>query len=144
MAVVAVNLREINLRREDIDAEVKIKNVTNNINLTNLKQVDFPLSDAGKALVFSFEYKSDYEMSEPKEGVLGTIYMSGDVLFTEKKKVLDSALKSWKDKQKVDDEVLLPVLQAAFNTVNIEAIYLSRKVLLPSPIQLPQIAPQKK
>jgi len=144
MAVVAVNLREINLRREDIDAEVKIKNVTNNINLTNLKQVDFPLSDTGKALVFSFEYKSDYEMSEPKEGVLGTIYMSGDVLFTEKKKVLDSALKSWKDKQKVDDEVLLPVLQAAFNTVNIEAIYLSRKVLLPSPIQLPQIAPQKK
>ncbi len=144
MAVIAVNLREINLKREDIDAEVKIKNVTNNINLTNLKQVDFPLSDTGKALVFSFEYKSDYEMSEPKEGVLGTIYMAGDVLFTEKKKLLESALKSWKDKQKVDDEVLLPVLQAAFNTVNIEAIYLSRKVLLPSPIQLPQIAPQKK
>ena len=80
MAVIAVNLREINLKREDIDAEVKIKNVTNNINLTNLKQVDFPLSDTGKALVFSFEYKSDYEMSEPKEGVLGTIYMAGDVL----------------------------------------------------------------
>ncbi|MFA5405765.1 MAG: hypothetical protein WC307_00180 [Candidatus Nanoarchaeia archaeon] len=139
MAIIGVSLREINLKREDIIGSINIKNVKNNINIVDIKTIDTPLGESGKALVFTFEFNCDYEMSKPKEGLFGKIFFVGDVIFTEKKAVLDSAVKSWKKNKKVDDDVLLPVLQAALNNVTVEAIYLSRKVMLPSPVQLPKI-----
>jgi len=139
MAIIGVNLREISLKRENITGNINIKNVKNNINVVEVKSVDVPIGQDGKALVFTFEFESDYEMSKPKEGLFGKLFFVGDVLFTESKSVMDAALKSWKKNKKVDDEVLLPVLQAALDNVTVEAIYLSKKVMLPSPVQLPRI-----
>jgi|GEM_PF-1651266 len=142
MKLLGITLREINLRREDLEGDLKIKNVNNNINIVNIKLKDVPIGESGKALIFTFEYVTDYELDSG--GSFGRIKIVGDVAFTDKKKVLDDIIKSWKKNKKIEEDVLFPVLQVSLNTVNVEAIYLSKKVMLPSPIRLPQINPPKK
>ena len=141
MNFVGINLREINLKREVVEGSFKIKNVQNNISVIDVKLKDIPVSE-GKALIFTFEYTTNYEL-DPK-GSFGSIRFLGDVVFTDNKKKVDSIMKSWKKDKKIDEDSLFAVLQAALNLVNVEAIYLSRKVMLPSPIKLPQISPKKK
>ncbi|MBD3312355.1 hypothetical protein GF352_02795 [archaeon] len=144
MNLLGVTLREIHLVREDLSgSEVQLKNVQNNVNITDINLRGISPNSSDKALVFSFEYKTDYDLSKPKGKSLGKIHFLGEVAFSDKKKAMDKVLKSWKKDKKIDDDVLFPVLQAALNFVNIEAIYLARKVLLPSPIRLPQVKPQK-
>jgi hypothetical protein len=143
MTILGVNLREISLKREDITGKIKIKNVKNNINIIDVKKVDLPQSSSGKALIFSFEFVSDYEISEPKKGSFGKIRFVGDVVFSEDAKKINAIHKQWKKNKKIDDDILFPILQVAMDMINVEAIYLSRKVMLPSPVKLPQIKPPK-
>ncbi len=143
MGVLDINLREIHLKREEIKGNVKIKKIGNNINIINIREEEIPAIKS-KALILTFEYKSTYEMESPKDGVFGTMHFVGEVVYSDKKKILDSLLKTWKKEHKLDEKVLLVILQAAFNLVNTEAICLSKKVLLPTPIRLPQITlPEK-
>ena len=144
MPVIGVHLREITLKREDLEGELRIKTIKNNVNIIELKERPFPASESGKALIFVFEFTSNYELDEPKNKSLGLIRFVGDIVFTDKKKVIDSVLKSWEKDKKIDEKVLMEIIQAAINNVNVEAIYLSRKVMLPSPVPLPQISPPKK
>jgi len=143
MNLLGVNLREISLKRENMEGEIKIKNVKNNINVVDINLKNVPVSETGKAIIFSFEYSTDYELAEPKDTLFGSIRFVGDVAYSDTKKKMDDVIKSWKKNKKIDEKTLLPVLQAALNTVNVEAIYLSNKVMLPSPVRLPQIMPQK-
>jgi len=144
MAVIGVHLREISLKREDLEGELKIKNIKNNVDVLSVKERDFPAGESGKALIFGFLFSSDYELEEPKDKSFGSIRFVGDVAFTDKKKVIDSVMSSWNKNKKIEESVLMEVIQAAINEVNVEAIYLSRKVMLPSPIPLPQVSPPKK
>jgi len=137
MDILSVSFREINLKREDIQ-NATITKITNNINIADLKEG--PVINNEKTLSLTFEYTSKYETKA--KGNLGHIKIIGDVLFTDKKKVLSSLLKSWKEKKLEQKSLILP-LQAALNSVNIEAICLSKKVLLPSPINLPTIKPKE-
>ncbi len=133
MNILNVSFREIHLKREDI-LNAKITKVINNINIADLKEG--PTINNEKTLTLTFDYTSKYEAVESKD--FGSIKMTGDVIFTDKKKVLSSLLKLWKE-HKLEQKKILPVLQVALNNVNAEAICLSKKVLLPTPIQLPTI-----
>ena len=139
MKFLGISLRDIHLKREDMTGELMIKNIKNNINIVDVKIRDLSPDSADKAIIFSFEYKTDYDLSKPKDASLGSIYFLGDVVFTDGKKEMDAVVKAWKKNKKIDEKIIIPVLQAALNHVNVEAIYLSRKVMLPSPVKLPQI-----
>jgi len=140
MGIMGINLKKINLERNTLAGEVIVKSIKNNINLRDIKETKLPFGDL-KGLIFTFDFTSEYLIDKPKDGSLGTLALSCDVVFDEDVKLLKKILADWNKKKKIDEEVMYPILQTAFDFLQIEAISLSRKVLLPSPIQLPKIKP---
>lgn len=141
MPVISVQLKGINANREDIKGEVKIKNIQNNIVITDVRDDKIDIGTPQKTLVFTWSFKSDY-ITEEKEKKFGTLEIKGDAIYVNEEKELLNISKAWKKNKKLPENVLIEVLQSAFEMAEVEAIYFSRKVMLPSPIELPRIKPQ--
>lgn len=139
MPIIGVNLREIHLEREESDVPVNIKRIKNDVSIKGIKERDIGLGQGKKALIFDFQFTSDYLLE--KDNRFGQIKLSGEVISAEENSVIKKTLDEWKKKKKIDEKVFLPVIQAAFDLCEVEAICLSRKITLPSPIELPKIKP---
>ena len=66
MKILGVNLKEINLKREDVEGPVNIKKIDNNINIVSIRKEEVPVTESGEALIFSFEYVCNYELAGNK------------------------------------------------------------------------------
>ncbi len=139
MPIIGSNLKEIHLERIHELGSLKLKTIKNNMNIQDVYERKMDVMNIKNALVFDFEFTSDY-ISEDGESKAGSILFRGEVLYSDTEKEIKQILESWKKKKDVKQSIMLPVLQAAFDIAQIDAIYLSRKVLLPSPIELPRVS----
>jgi hypothetical protein len=141
MPVIGSNFKELNFKRNDFDLSKKLKlgQVKSDIKVTNITQRKTNIPKLTEALIFEFEYVVDYMLEEPSDSKLGTIVIKGDINYIDDEGQLNKILKDWKKNKKVDEETLKPVISAALDISQVEAIYLARKVMLPPPIPMPRV-----
>lgn len=134
MAVVGFNFNKIVVeKKSEVKGQVSIKN---NIAVTNVEDADVPFDKSQKGLKFTFDFSSTYE---PK---IGSIRLTGDVLFIGEIKKIKEISDSWKKAKSVPKDVLANVMNVALTKCNIQALILSQQINLPAPIPLPKVQAQ--
>ncbi len=128
----------LNITLTDINAARKTTpkgsiNVTNNVKITDLKETSIGTDKTRKAMTLSFLYTSDYSPN------IGSIELKGDVLIIEEAKQAEKILEGWKKNKKIEPETAAGILNNIMNKCSFEALFLSRELGLPAPIQLPRI-----
>jgi hypothetical protein len=137
MTIVGFNFNKINVER----TASKTGNLTisNNFGITGVSESPLALGGkAAKAIKFEFNFQSKYEPD------VANITLVGDLLFMFPTELADKVLKDWKDSKKLNDQVAESVMNSILNRCNIEALFLSREMNLPSPIPLPKVNVTKK
>ncbi|MDP7180135.1 MAG: hypothetical protein QF824_02610 [Candidatus Woesearchaeota archaeon] len=132
MTILGFNFTKINVeRKEAMKGKLNIKN---NVTIKDIKEVDLPVGkDKQKALKFIFEFSSEYEPQ------VGSILLGGDLMLMEETKKINSIMAEWKKEQKVDKDIMTPLLNTVLTKCNIQALILSQHVNLPPPIPLPKV-----
>lgn len=139
MQVIGTNFSEVSVKRNKFDKDVRLGKVGNNITIDSVETTPVVLDSIGEALVFNYTYSSAYQLEEPKEKLLGEIVIKGDVVVVEDKKKAKNIIALWEKDKKLEPDVMHLVMNVALGNAQIEAIAVSRKVMLPSPLPLPSL-----
>ncbi len=111
--------------------------ISNNVGIKNVKEIPLKLGELKQSeqtgLSFSFEFSSKYEPG------IGSIIIEGDVFYMGAKDEHAKIIKEWKKDKKIPQEVVNLVINTILTRCNIEAILLSREIVLPPPIKLPAV-----
>lgn len=132
MAIIGINITKIDAERKEPKGG-KIS-INNNISITNVEEKDLSLGSAKqKGLRFSFLFKCDYVPE------VGNIDLAGNIMFLADGDKVKEVVDSWKKKKIVPADMMEPILNAALNRCNIEAIKLSQDINLPTPVPMPRL-----
>jgi hypothetical protein len=130
MAIVGFNFTKINAERKPVtEQNVNIESNAGVSNITELSSID-----PKKTLIkFDFNYLCKFEPG------LGKIEIAGEVVEIYDKDFATKVLDYWKVEKKIYGEVLQDVFNNILARSNMEAIFISRELGLPSPIQMPRV-----
>ena len=132
MAIVGFNFTKI-LAEKNSGAKGKV-DIKNNVSVTNVESADLALGETkGKALKFSFDFKSEYTPA------IGSIAFTADLMYMNDGPKLDEIMKAWKKNKQVPKEIMHEVLNTVLMRCNVEALMLSRDVNLPPPVPMPKL-----
>jgi hypothetical protein len=107
--------------------------INSNIALASVDEIDFVMGDTKKkGLKIGFEYRNSYTQD------IGTLVITGEVLFLSDQKTHDKELKMWGKDKKLSQEVMIEVFDMVSVRSTIQAIQLSSTVGLPPPVPLPR------
>ncbi|MBI4918541.1 hypothetical protein HY837_01315 [archaeon] len=135
MAVLGLSFKKLSVERKE--SPKGQLNVTSNTNITKIEKSKMSLDSKDQdAVKFSFEFVTEYE---PK---VATITIEGEVLWLDNKERAKEILDAWKDKTKVPQQVMIPVLNTILAKSNFTALILSREMGLPVPLQMPRVEPK--
>ncbi|MCH8067211.1 MAG: hypothetical protein IIC69_01380 [Nanoarchaeota archaeon] len=141
MTIVGFNFTKIEGEKKDM---IKGKiNINNNVHINKVEEKDLALGNQKqKVLSFNFEFTAKYDPN------VGSIKLTGNVLYMEDSKKVKDILDGWKKDKKLPKEVMPNILNTVLNKCNIQALILSEQINLPPPIPLPKLqpaqAPEKK
>jgi len=132
MTIVGFNFTKIEAeKRKGRSAKV---NISNNVAVKSIEDTDLSLgSEKQKAIKFIFEFVSKYEPD------IGSIVLTGEVLFLEEAKKIQKIQDDWKKNKKIDGALMSVILNTVLSKSNVQALILSQEVNLPSPIPLPKV-----
>ena len=137
MTVVGFNFTKINVERKEF-SKGKI-NISNNVTVQSIEESSFSIGqEEQKSLRVTFLFVSSYEPN------VGLIELTGDLIYIEDKGRIAEIYKDWKDKKKIDKDVMTELLNVVLNRCNIQALILARDINLPSPIPLPKVKVETK
>ena len=132
MAVVGFNFTSITASR---DAAMSGKvTINNNVSILEMSESNVNLGNTQKALKVDFSYKTDY-LAEKK---VGNIDILGNLLYLLDEKKATETLEAWKKSRKVDQSIMLQIINTTLNKCNIQALMIADTVGLPAPLKLPQ------
>ncbi len=132
VSVVGFEYVEFNAKRNAlVKGNIQIKN---GISITSLENSNMSfVNEMSKVLKVGFKYTVDYTENIAKIGMSGYIY-----LLLEKKDA-NEVLRYWSKNKKLSEDLVALVMNQVMQKSTIEAISLSQKLNLPSPIPLPQV-----
>ena len=113
----------------NIGIDVKTKGLT--------KQDFFVGGEKKQGMNFEFAFNASYNK-------IKAITIEGSVFFVGDKKELNDLEKAWKKKNKVDEAVIVPLLNRAWQLASLQAMVMADKLKLPQPIRIPQFVAKKK
>jgi hypothetical protein len=135
MPIAGFNFEKIQAERsKDIKGKVNIKQ---DLTIKKVIEEKVPLSKSGEAIKFYFEFKINYEEK------IGSIILTGNVLYFDEPKKIKEIISSWNKNKKVPPEITTPVLNTVLFKCNIKALELSQDVNLPPHIPLPKLQTKK-
>ncbi|MEM3422323.1 MAG: hypothetical protein QXF35_03015 [Candidatus Bilamarchaeaceae archaeon] len=122
-----------------LDGSVKIKEDTPPKGLAiDLKITKISKTERPELANVKFSYTVSYT---PNTAVLK---LEGDALFTDEPAVLEKIITSWKEKERIDEEIAARILNFINPFVTHNALLMLRAFNLPPHISPPPIIPQKK
>jgi len=134
MTVLSVGFTKIAAEHQGKGEAGQIK-INTNVGITSVEKMDLKLSaSATPSVRFSFEFKVSYEPS------VGSILINGHVIYLESKEAVQTIVDGWKKNKKVDDKIMVEVINKILNRAHVEALILSKELSLPAPIQLPKVS----
>jgi hypothetical protein len=128
MSVIGFNFLSFDAKvnEEHLRGTLDVKN-TPLIEDVKEKKLDF--LGPGEAIGIKFRFSSNY-------GKAGEIKMNGEVIYKTDAK---QALRKWEKEKKLDDEIVLNVLNFLLNKCMIKSVELADALRLPPPLQFPHI-----
>jgi hypothetical protein len=137
MTVVGFNFTKILVEKKN-QSKGKI-NIGNNVAILGIEESTFSFGEEEQdTLKIMFQFTSRYEPE------VGSIDLIGDLVYIDSKPRIKEVLANWKEKKKVDQEVMTEILTVILNRCNIQALILARDINLPSPIPLPKVKVENK
>ena len=132
MTIVGFNFTSLNAEKKDaIKGKISINN---NVVIKDVEEKDLSLGmSKQQSLRFIFEFISKYDPN------VGSITLTGDVLFIEEAKKIKEIIAGWKKNKKLPKEVTSKVLNTVLGKCNVQALILSEQINLPPPIPLPRV-----
>lgn len=136
MGIVAFNFTKIVAEKKNVpQGSIDIKN---NVKLIEIAKANLSLgTNKQTGLRFSFNYTSDYEPG------FGNIILGGEVLYLLEEKKVEEAVKAWKAKKPVNEDLMNEVMNQLLEKCTVVALIMSREVGLPASIPLPKVGGQK-
>lgn len=113
-------------------------NINNNISITNVQETTLPLDKSKAALQFDFTYSSKFEPN------VGKVELEGSLIFLQEKPMIKKIQDGWKKNKEILPEVMTPIMNQVLAKCNVEALFITRDLNLPSPIPLPKVGPKTK
>lgn len=138
MAIVGFNFTKINVERLSVlTGKIDIKN---NVGIKDIKKKSISLGSAKQdGLGIIFHYTSVYEVNKKN---VANVNLEGEIIVMEEAAKVKEALESWKKNKKVEEKLMLNILNTALTKCNIQALMLTRELNLPPPIPLPRVQSQ--
>lgn len=130
MSVIGFNIKSINAYLDE-------KNMKGNVSVNSTPTIESierrDLSGIGipDAIAIDFKFVTSYD---PKAG---EITMTGEILYQVKD--AKKSVKQWNDDGKVDDEIMLDVLNTIFRRCLAKAVDLADLLRLPPPLRFPTV-----
>ncbi len=137
MQVLGTDFKKIHFERNSFEKQVELDKISYNMKVSDVQEREINLGQPTKILRFECDFKVEYPLKKPAGKTLGEINIVMDVLIHAPEKHKE-VLKEWK-KKKVDPELVEFIMNVAFDQIMTEALYLSKKVLLPPPIRIPRL-----
>ncbi len=138
LVIIGFSYKKFNVERKGIPTG-KI-NISNNIVIQNVeeKQLSLGGKERQEGLIFTFEFTSNYEPN------IGSIALTGEIVYMEDPKVVKEISKNWKKDKKLPPDIMKGIMNNILTRCIVQALILSQDVNLPSPIPLPQLSEQTK
>ena len=132
MTIVGLNFTKIEAEKKEL---VKGKiNINNNVTISAVEEKKLSLAtEKQKIIAFTFEFISKYDPN------VGSIKITGDVLYMEAANKVKEILDGWKKDKKLPKEIMTTILNSVLTKCNIQALILSEQINLPPPIPLPKL-----
>ena len=132
MTIVGLNFTKIEAEKKEL---VKGKiNINNNVSINKVEEKKLSLAtEKQKIIAFTFEFISKYDPN------VGSIKITGDVLYMESANKVKEILDGWKKDKKLPKEIMTTILNSVLTKCNIQALILSEQINLPPPIPLPKL-----
>ena len=131
MTVVGFTFTKINAEKK---AAIKGRiDINNNISIKNVEDAPLSFDKTKGAVKFSFVYTSKFE---PK---IGNVELEGNLVYLQDADIAKKILAEWKKDKKVMPEVMTHIMNNILLKCNVEALFLTRDLNLPSPIPMPKI-----
>jgi hypothetical protein len=113
-------------------------NIKHDLSLKSIEKKDLSSGTSIKPGV-SFDYllTVSYGESSGRIDVEGSIFAMGEA------KEMDTIITKWAKKEKIDEDLLVPILNRAWQMGYVQAISLAERVRLPTPIRIPRVVTQK-
>ncbi|MBT4824976.1 hypothetical protein HN695_01865 [Candidatus Woesearchaeota archaeon] len=137
MTVVGFNFAKITVEKKG-PTKGKV-NISNNVTIEDLEESSFSIGqEEQKSLKVIFKFNSTYDPD------VGYIELLGDLIFIEEKSRIKEIFETWKEKRRVDKDLMAEILNIILTRCNIQALILARDINLPSPIPLPKVKVETK
>lgn len=135
MPIIGITFRSVSA---DIDIDKKYKgdiNINSVPTIQKIEKQQLGLANLKEALAIEFKFETKYE---PK---VGSITIEGRVLYQTNK--IEEVLGKWKKEKKLEESMIIEVLNAIFRKCLVRAVDLSNELGLPPPIRFPIVKPGK-
>lgn len=134
MPIMGLNLDKINaIKSNPLKGKIDIKH---NVKITDVQDYKLEIAKDKEALRFFFHYEVLYE---PK---IGSITLTGDVLYVEDPKKTKEILNDWKKNKKIQPDLAANIINTVLTKCTIKALTLSQEVNLPPHLPLPKASPK--
>lgn len=118
-----------------VQGSIQIKN---GISIVSVESANMSfINKESRVLKIGFKFIVNY-------GSFADINIGGSIFALFDKKSADAVEKKWKDSKHLDESILQIVLNQVMQKCSIEAISLSQKLNLPSPVPLPKVNVEKR
>ncbi len=131
MSIVGFNFTKINAERKQ--SIVGAVNISNNIQISDVKEAKLGIAGDRGALKITFKFTSDYAPN------LALMVFEGDVLFLVDSKQTQGILDGWAKSKNLPPELAAGVMNHVLDRCNIQALLVSKDLNLPSPVPLPKV-----
>ena len=137
MAVIGFNFNKFDCMREGkASGSIEVKHT---IHIDAVSKTPLHVG-GGSSDVLKVEFGFDVSYGQ---GV-GSISLTGDVVYTDTKEIIDESLRSWSSEKKLPSMVEEQVQKFIYSKVILKALQLSDDLNLPAPIPLPNVSFQAK
>lgn len=132
MTIVGFNFTKLSCEKKK-KAVGKV-NVANKLNITDVKEAKLSLGNSKqKGLDFIFEYVSTYQPD------IGSINLTGHVVYMEKEDVVNDVLKNWEKNKKLSKEITAKIYNSVLTKCSVQSLIMSRDINLPPNLPMPKI-----
>lgn len=135
MPIIGFKITEIEGKRGK-EGEKEIRVSVSPPVIRDVRKKKIALEGVGEVIAFEFEFLVRYEPIE------GKISVKGEVLYEDKRK--EEILKEWEKEKKVDNKILIPILNFIFRKSIIKVLSLAEDLQLPPPLRLPEVIEGRK
>ena len=96
------------VRHELVADRIELGEFKSNLKFTDMKNIAVTKGEETGGAIFTYEFKMDYNLTEPKNKSLGQIKIIGEIVFVDKASIIADMVSDWKKSKKIESDLSYP------------------------------------